>query len=77
MALYCSIGRASEGGMMITGDLRRSDQTTTGARDDGALSEASEYVEVCPRCGQSFDSRILHQVIYHDQPEHKPIETNT
>jgi hypothetical protein len=61
---------------MIIGDPRRSDQTTTGARDDGALSETSEYVEVCPRCGQSFDSRILHQVIYHDQPEHKPIETH-
>ena len=62
---------------MVTGEQRRTDQTATEARDDGALSAtASEYVEVCPRCGQAFDSRILHQVIYHDQPEHKPIEMN-
>jgi hypothetical protein len=62
---------------MGIGEQRRTDQTTEEARDDGALSTPPEYVEICPRCGQSFDSRILHQVIYHDQPEHKPIETNT
>lgn len=53
---------------MVTGEQSGTDQKTKEVRD--------EYLEVCPRCGQSFDSRILHQVIYHDQPEHKPIETN-
>jgi hypothetical protein len=75
--IAASAGARPKGGMVVIGDPQRSDQTTKGARDEGALSEASEYVEVCPRCGQSFDSRILHQVIYHDQPEHKPIETHS
>jgi hypothetical protein len=43
---------------------------TPGAVDPAA---EAEHMEVCPRCGQSFDNRILHQVIYHDQPIHKPI----
>ncbi len=70
--LHCSV---CEGEWMVTGEPGHSNKTTTETRD-GAISEASEHVEVCPRCGQPFDNRILHQVIYHDQPEHKPIETN-
>jgi hypothetical protein len=56
---------------MIIGESSDAAETSTG-RDD----EVSRYIEVCPRCQQSFDTRVLHQVIYHDQPEHKPIETN-
>ena len=43
----------------------------------GEREEGSKHMEVCPRCGQSFDNRLLHQVIYHDQPGHKPIELNS
>jgi hypothetical protein len=75
VVLRCSVRqRVRRGVLMVIGE-QRTDQTAAEAREDGARSAESEHVEVCPRCGQSFDSRILHQVIYHDQPEHKPIET--
>jgi hypothetical protein len=58
---------------MIANEPKGSSQRTPGAPDDRQPVDESEHMEVCPRCGQSFDSRILHQVIYHDQLEHKPI----
>jgi hypothetical protein len=62
---------------MIAKEPKGSGQRIPGTQDDADLVHASEHMEVCPRCGQSFDSRILHQVIYHDQPDHKPIELNS
>jgi hypothetical protein len=61
---------------MIEKEPSDSGQRTTETRDNTELAEASGHIRVCPRCGQSFDSRILHQVIYHGQPSHKPIELN-
>lgn len=52
-------------------------QRIHGARDEGNPADGLEHMSVCPRCGQSFDSRILHQVIYHEQPSHKPIKLHT
>jgi hypothetical protein len=30
-------------------------------------------MEVCLRCGQTFDSRIPGEVYYHRQPNHEPL----
>jgi hypothetical protein len=32
-------------------------------------------MEVCLRCGQTFDSRILGEVHHHLQPQHEPLLT--
>jgi hypothetical protein len=58
---------------MVVKEPDASGQPHSGTPDDRQLEDESEHMEVCPRCGQSFDSRILHQVIYHDQADHKPI----
>jgi len=61
---------------MIAKEPDGSAQQSSETPDVARLKAASEHMEVCPRCGQSFDTRILHQVIYHNQPSHKPIELN-
>jgi hypothetical protein len=58
---------------VIAKEVDDSGQRITGNPDDVKLAATAEHMEVCPRCGQSFDNRILHQVIYHEQPTHKPI----
>lgn len=62
---------------MIAKEPGSAGQRPIGTPDDTRAAGASEHMEVCPRCGQAFDSRILHQVIYHDQPSHKPIAPNS
>jgi hypothetical protein len=58
---------------MVVKEPGASGQPHSRTSDDRQPEGESEYTEVCPRCGQSFDRRILHQVIYHDQADHKPI----
>jgi hypothetical protein len=62
---------------MIANEPDGSDQRPIGTPGEVRLADASDHVKVCLRCGQSYDTRILHQVIYHDQPGHKPIELNS
>jgi hypothetical protein len=62
---------------MIARELDSSGQRPIGTPDDAQIAGSSEHMKVCPRCGQSFDTRILHQVIYHDRPGHKPIDLNS
>jgi hypothetical protein len=68
------VGSVSE--LMTTKDPDESEQRTGGRRAASDPSNVSAYLETCPICGQSFDTRILHQVIYHHQRSHKPIESN-
>jgi hypothetical protein len=60
------------------------DTAADGARAEGGTPKedadpagGQEHMQVCPRCGQLFDTRLLHQVIYHERPGHKPIELNS
>ncbi len=66
-----------EGVCMAANEPRDFAQTIVEACEDASFSVSSEHIEVCARCGQTFDRRILHQVIHHDQPEHKPTEPDT
>jgi hypothetical protein len=59
---------------MVANEPRDFDQTIVEACEDASQLIDPVHIRVCPRCGQRFDSRISHQVIYHDQPVHKPIE---
>jgi hypothetical protein len=56
---------------MIAIEPEGTEQPAAQPRNDADPS--GSHMEVCPRCGQAFDGRILHQVIYHEQREHKPI----
>ncbi|KUM26701.1 hypothetical protein AU467_20460 [Mesorhizobium loti] len=33
-----------------------------------------DHFHICPACGQAVDRRDLRQVIWHEQPGHKPLE---
>jgi hypothetical protein len=56
---------------MIAIEPEGTERPAAQTRDDAG--DPGSHMEVCPRCGQTFDGRILHQVIYHEQREHKPI----
>jgi hypothetical protein len=73
LALRVDVGSVSE--LMTAKDPDESERTG-GRRAASDPSNVSGHLETCPICGQSFDTRILHQVIYHHQPNHKPIESN-
>jgi hypothetical protein len=55
---------------VCTRDIKKGHQEYR--QPEGTL-KSLEHLEICPRCGQQFDSRVLHQVIYHNQPVHKRI----
>jgi hypothetical protein len=58
---------------MVAGEPNDSDLTSEEKRNQGKTVDSPNHLEVCPRCGQAFDNRLLHQVIYHNQPTHKPV----
>ncbi|MER9625076.1 hypothetical protein NKI98_27170 [Mesorhizobium sp. M0222] len=33
-----------------------------------------EHFHVCPICGQQVDRRDFRQVMWHEQPDHEPLE---
>jgi hypothetical protein len=53
--------------MTVTKTIGCDQSTNQFAGDDSA------FVQVCSKCGQAFDTRLLHQVIFHKQPKHRAI----
>ncbi|TGP86380.1 hypothetical protein EN866_24075 [Mesorhizobium sp. M2D.F.Ca.ET.223.01.1.1] len=41
-----------------------------------AASEEEHFI-ICRACGQAVDKRDLRQVIWHEQPGHKPLEMDS
>lgn len=62
---------------VVEEEAKNAEESGPAGPDAEQPAEAAGHIETCPRCGQPFDNRILHQVIYHDQPTHKPIDLNT
>ncbi len=47
-----------------------------GRRIGPTVADESEHYLTCRACGQAFDMRDLAQMIYHEQPDHKPKPTD-
>jgi hypothetical protein len=43
-------------------------------RDDGPPVHETEYFLPCAVCNQAIDLRDLRQVVWHQRPEHDPLE---
>ncbi|WFP74478.1 hypothetical protein [Mesorhizobium sp. WSM4906] len=48
-----------------------------GTRHGGEQTNEVEHFYVCRTCGQSVDRRDLRQVIWHERPDHKPLEQDS
>ncbi|PBB94993.1 MULTISPECIES: hypothetical protein [unclassified Mesorhizobium] len=46
----------------------------TGKRHGGQPPSPRDHFYKCRRCGQLVDRQDLRQVIWHEQPEHEPLE---
>ncbi|RWI94651.1 MAG: hypothetical protein E5X33_30975 [Mesorhizobium sp.] len=46
----------------------------TGTRHGGEPEREQDHFYKCRRCGQQADRRDLRQLIFHEQPEHEPLE---
>lgn len=42
-----------------------------------AAASEEDHFHICQACKQAFDRRDLRQVIWHEQPEHKPLEMDS
>ncbi|RWL42262.1 MAG: hypothetical protein EOR60_26160 [Mesorhizobium sp.] len=45
-----------------------------GRRHGGEPVKESDHFLLCPICGQAIDLRDLRQVIWHQRPDHDPLE---
>ena len=45
-----------------------------GQRHGGQPTREADHFLLCPACGQAIDLRDLQQVIWHQRPEHDPLE---
>ncbi|PBC02745.1 hypothetical protein CK220_19505 [Mesorhizobium sp. WSM3860] len=45
-----------------------------GTRQGDEPAREQDHFYNCRRCGQQVDRRDLRQVIWHEQPEHEPLE---
>ncbi|RUV86909.1 hypothetical protein EOA60_14065 [Mesorhizobium sp. M1A.F.Ca.IN.020.06.1.1] len=45
-----------------------------GHRVGGDPADKSEHFYTCKVCGQRVDKRDLRQVVWHEVPEHEPLE---
>ncbi|UCI22648.1 hypothetical protein FJ970_32475 (plasmid) [Mesorhizobium sp. B2-1-8] len=45
-----------------------------GKRHEGEPDDEDENFYICKVCGQPVDMRDLRQVIWHEQPRHKPLK---
>jgi hypothetical protein len=52
------------------------DQTIVEACEDASFVTSAEHNRVCRHCGQTFDTRVLSQVMHHDRPQHEPTRMN-
>lgn len=46
-------------------------------RHAGEPIKESDHFLLCPECDQAIDLRDLRQVIWHQQPGHKPLEMDS
>lgn len=37
-------------------------------------ADGHDHVHTCPICGQQVDRRDFRQVMWHEQPDHEPLE---
>jgi hypothetical protein len=58
--------------------MRASDEKTYTREDwKGDFSKCiPDNFYVCPQCGQAVDMRDLGQVFHHEEPGHKPIDSD-
>jgi hypothetical protein len=54
----------------------RLELNTRRARLQGAPIREEQNYYVCQSCGQAVDMRLLGDVLYHDQEDHKPLRTS-
>ncbi|MER8432997.1 hypothetical protein [Mesorhizobium caraganae] len=39
-------------------------------------ADGHDHFHTCPICGQKVDRRDFRQVMWHEQPDHEPLEMN-
>ena len=44
--------------------------------DQPAVENEADHFYICQHCGQAVDYRRLGDVLYHDEPDHKPLALN-
>jgi hypothetical protein len=49
----------------------------TGRLQVRAAASEEDHFYICPACRQAVDRRDLRQVIWHEQPGHKPLEMDS
>lgn len=58
-------------------ETQRLEYNTHRAKLDGpAPKDETEHFYLCEACGQAIDMRLLGDVLYHDQVDHKPLRVN-
>ncbi|ESY67388.1 hypothetical protein NKH57_18140 [Mesorhizobium sp. M1050] len=45
-----------------------------GSRHGKEPADERDHFHTCPVCGQAVDRRDLRQVLWHEQPWHKPLD---
>ena len=41
-----------------------------------SAADEEDHFITCPACGQPIDCRLLGDVLYHEEPGHKPLPAN-
>lgn len=57
-------------------ERERLELNTKKARLVGAPIREEQHYYVCETCGQAVDMRLLGDVMYHEQEDHKPLRVN-
>lgn len=63
-------------GAWISESQRLEYNTRRAHRDGPPAKDETEHFYLCEGCGQAVDMRLLGDVLYHDQIEHKPLRVN-